>query len=243
MYRLHADSGKVAKVLDDPLMKPKTADSGSLTFGVGINKMTVTDGHLYFTNTDQNIFARITIHEAGTSKGFASEVIAHLDSPTGFTSDRNDMYFAQLGVNLLARVRGNQVSSRSPLMLQTVKMTSYLAPQPWRGAGPTRTTTTHMPANFSSAPTAVPHSISLANTPVAGQYPRFRSTTLRNWEWKTSGRRVFLGGSARLELCISQSVLGKAVFGGEVVFFYNKERLEGQKATSEELRICQKTIW
>ncbi|MCJ1426458.1 hypothetical protein MMC29_004361 [Sticta canariensis] len=109
VYRLHEKSGKVVQVLDDPLMKPKKADSGSATFGVGINRMEAYMGYLYFTNTDRNIFARIAIHEDGTSKGLASEVITHLDSPTGFISGGGHIYFAQHGDNRLAIVLGNKV--------------------------------------------------------------------------------------------------------------------------------------
>ncbi|MCJ1422746.1 hypothetical protein MMC29_000626 [Sticta canariensis] len=72
--------GCQGSLLDDPLMKPKKPNSGSLTFGVGINAMKVYEGHLYFTNTDRNIFARVAIHEDGTSKSFASEVLTQFDS-------------------------------------------------------------------------------------------------------------------------------------------------------------------
>ncbi|MCJ1422723.1 hypothetical protein MMC29_000603 [Sticta canariensis] len=113
VYRLDGVSGKVAKVLDDPLMKPKKPDSGPLTFSVGINKMTIHDGHLYFTNTDRNIFARVAIHEDSNPKGSA-EVLAAPDSPTGFVYDGDDVYFAQNGDNRLARVRGNIVTTIAP---------------------------------------------------------------------------------------------------------------------------------
>ena len=46
VYWLHGQSDKVAKVLDYPFVKPKKPDSGSLTFNVGTNEMTVYDGHL-----------------------------------------------------------------------------------------------------------------------------------------------------------------------------------------------------
>ena len=95
-------------------MKPMKPDSGSLTFGVGINQMPVYDGHLYFTKTDQNIFARVAIHEDGTSKGFASEVLTQLDSPTGFVSDWGDVYFAQHGGNRLALVHEGQPRWEGP---------------------------------------------------------------------------------------------------------------------------------
>lgn len=101
VYRLHRKSGKVFRVLDDPLMKPKKPDGGS--FGIGINKMLVDDGYLYFTNADQGIFARIAIHEDGTSKGSAAEVMYQLDSPASFTWDEDDMVFAQHRFNRLVR--------------------------------------------------------------------------------------------------------------------------------------------
>ena len=101
VYKLHRKSGKVVRVLDDPLMKPKKPDGRS--FGIGISEMTVSYGYLYFTNTDQGIFARIAIHEDGTSKGFAAEVIYQLDSPAGFTWEGDDMVFAQHRFNRLVR--------------------------------------------------------------------------------------------------------------------------------------------
>ena len=104
VYRLDAKSGRVFKVLQDPLMAP---DSPS---GFGINGIKVRNGMLYFTNSDRNLVARILLRHDGTSKA-AAAVVAHLDGPDDFTFDEgHNMVVAQSGVNLLARVAGNEVS-------------------------------------------------------------------------------------------------------------------------------------
>lgn len=72
--------------------------------------MSVFGGHLYFTNANQNIVARIAIHNNGTSKRSAAEVITHLDSPTGFVYT----YVAQHRVNRLGSVSGNIVTTLAP---------------------------------------------------------------------------------------------------------------------------------
>ncbi|MCJ1423546.1 hypothetical protein MMC29_001430 [Sticta canariensis] len=109
MYRLEGESGKVVKVLYEPLLKP---DGGS--FGVGINEMSVFGRHPYFNNTDQNILACIAIHNNGASNGSAPEVIISVNSPTGFVYNWDEMYVAQHRVNRLESVSGNIVTTLAP---------------------------------------------------------------------------------------------------------------------------------
>ncbi|MCJ1266241.1 hypothetical protein MMC22_006124 [Lobaria immixta] len=108
VYRLEAKTGKVIKVLEDPLMKPEKPS------GIGINGIKFKTGHrskkghnLYFTNSDRNILAHMIVRNDGTSMEPAS-VIAHVDDPHGFGfSGYNHAVIAQNGVDLLGRVTNN----------------------------------------------------------------------------------------------------------------------------------------
>ena len=80
--------------------------------------MSVFGDHIYFTNTDQNIVTRIAIHNNGTSKGSAAEVTTHLDSPTGFVYNWDDMYVAQHRVNRLGSVSGKIVTMLAPNFIE-----------------------------------------------------------------------------------------------------------------------------
>ena len=73
VYRLDVHSGVYKVVAEDGLMVAVPQP----IFGTsGVNGLRVRDGHLYFTNTGQNIFAKIPINADGTPSGTAS-VIAH----------------------------------------------------------------------------------------------------------------------------------------------------------------------
>lgn len=107
VYRLEIKTGKVVKVLDEPLMKPSSS-----SFGVGIKGIAVPTNHLFnrrhpvlfFTNTDRNILGLMEIEHNGTPRSLIG-VIASIDRPGGFAitiKDRN--YVAQTGPDLLGVV-------------------------------------------------------------------------------------------------------------------------------------------
>lgn len=80
VYRLDVNTGAYTVVIEDSL----TAAVPQSIFGdSGISGLRVHDGHLYFTNTGQNIFAKMPIHADGTSAGTAS-VIAHTEASTDY---------------------------------------------------------------------------------------------------------------------------------------------------------------
>ncbi|MCJ1268916.1 hypothetical protein MMC22_008804 [Lobaria immixta] len=101
VYRLEAKTGKVVRVLEDPLMKP---ERDSPSFVTGVKGIKTLYGYLYFSNPSRNIIARIPIKHGGTSKTSAS-VITQIDDPEGFVfSELKNIFVAQNRVDLLARV-------------------------------------------------------------------------------------------------------------------------------------------
>lgn len=102
VYRLEAKTGKVVKVLEDPLMKPESPFPGKGVSGIQINS-----GQLYFINNNRNIFARMRIEEDGTSKDFA-KVLAQVDGPNDFTFNGGDKtVVAQNGADSVGLVTKN----------------------------------------------------------------------------------------------------------------------------------------
>lgn len=95
VYRLEGKTGKVVKVIDDPLMKPSS--------GTGVNGIKIRKKWLYFTNTSLNILARINIHGNGTPKAPAT-VVAPVDSPDDFTFDGSHNVLVAQGNDRLGEV-------------------------------------------------------------------------------------------------------------------------------------------
>ena len=97
VYRLDVDSGAYKVVIEDSLMDavPQRIFGAS-----GVNALRVHDGSLYFTNTGQNIFAKIPINADGTPSGTAS-IIAHTPAATdyfdGFTFDAHGTVYLGTG--------------------------------------------------------------------------------------------------------------------------------------------------
>lgn len=85
VYRLDVNTGIYRVVIANNL----TAAVPQKIFGIaGVNDLKVRDGYLFFTNTGQNIFAKIPINTNGTPAGTAS-IVAHTQASTdnfdGFT--------------------------------------------------------------------------------------------------------------------------------------------------------------
>lgn len=105
VYRLDVDSGAYKVVIEDSLMVAVP----QRTFGAsGVNALRVHEGSLYFTNTGQNIFAKIPINADGTASGTAS-IIAHTPASTdyfdGFTFGAHGAVYLGTGSgNTLVRV-------------------------------------------------------------------------------------------------------------------------------------------
>lgn len=105
VYRLEADTGKVVKVLEDPLMKSDSSSS------LGINGIKIKANNLYFTNTNKNILARVLIKDDGTSTESATAV-ANIDFPDDFIfNGAQDVVVAQNGVDRLGLVSGETVET------------------------------------------------------------------------------------------------------------------------------------
>ena len=105
VYRLDANSGAYKVVIEDSLM---VAVPQPIFGASGVNGLRVLDGYLYFTNTGQNIFAKIPLNADGTPSGTAS-VIAHTPASTdyfdGFTfGAHGDVYLGTGSGNTLVRV-------------------------------------------------------------------------------------------------------------------------------------------
>lgn len=104
VYRLDINTGAYTVVIEDSL----TAAVPQPIFGLsGISGLRVHDGHLYFTNTGQNIFAKMPIHADGTPAGTAS-VIAQTEASTdyfdGFTfGAHGDVYIGTGSGNAVVR--------------------------------------------------------------------------------------------------------------------------------------------
>lgn len=80
IYRLDMKTGAYTAVIANSL----TAAVPQKIFGTaGVNGLHVRDDYLYFTNTGQNIFARIPIDADGTPAGSAS-IIAHTPASTDY---------------------------------------------------------------------------------------------------------------------------------------------------------------
>ena len=106
VYRLDAKTGKAVKMLKDPLMK-----LDSSVFGIGVSSIPAQNGHLYFTNTNQNILARISIKDDSTSRASAS-VVAQIDDPEGLAFiEYHDVFVVQNKVDSLGCVDENALGA------------------------------------------------------------------------------------------------------------------------------------
>lgn len=111
VYRLEGKTGKVVKVIEDPLMK------GSSSLNIGINGIKIKKNRakkrtneLYFTNSARNILARVLINKDGSSQSPA-HVIANVESPDDFAFNRyQNVVVAQNGIDRVARVTGDKVT-------------------------------------------------------------------------------------------------------------------------------------
>ena len=127
VYRLDINTGAYTIVIENSL----TAAVPQPIFGAsGINDIQVHDDYLYFTNTGQNIFARIPIRADGTPAGDAS-IVAH----TPASSDYFDGFtFGASGAAYLGTGSGNTLVRLSPSGGPVVKIggsiNSTLLPEP-----------------------------------------------------------------------------------------------------------------
>lgn len=80
VYRLDVNTGAYTVVIENSMTEAVPQPIFGLS---GISGLRVQDGHLYFTNTGQNIFAKMPIHADGTPAGTAS-IIAHTGASTDY---------------------------------------------------------------------------------------------------------------------------------------------------------------
>ncbi|MCJ1268685.1 hypothetical protein MMC22_008573 [Lobaria immixta] len=105
VYRLDVKTGKIVKVLEDPLMKPESPS------GVGVNgiRLSRDKAYLFFTNSDRNIVASQFIDWDGTLRASA-KVIADVDGPDDFTfNDADHVVVVQNRADRMGRVTGRAV--------------------------------------------------------------------------------------------------------------------------------------
>ena len=101
VWKLNVDTGATCKVISDPLMDPNPAAGAP---PLGINGVQVKNSTLYFTNTDQAIYASIPINTEGTATGPAETLTTNIVSV-------DDFGFAPTGIQLFA---GNSELRRVP---------------------------------------------------------------------------------------------------------------------------------
>lgn len=82
VWSLNVNNGQASKVLSDPLMKPTSAIAPT-----GINGIKVRSNSLYFTNTDQAIWAKIPLNSDGTAAGSATTVLSNFTAADDFQFD------------------------------------------------------------------------------------------------------------------------------------------------------------
>lgn len=105
VYRLHVDTGAYEVVIADGLTAAVTQPIFDIA---GVSGLHLRDGDLYFTNTGQNILAKIPIHADGTPAGAAS-IVAHTAGLTdyfdGFTfGAHGDIYLGTGAENTVVRL-------------------------------------------------------------------------------------------------------------------------------------------
>ena len=83
VWRLDTNSGDYKIAIDDPLMKP----AAGARVAIGINGIKIRNGTLYFTNTFQFTFNRVSINSNGTAAG-AAEVVVQNGMCDDFAFDR-----------------------------------------------------------------------------------------------------------------------------------------------------------
>ncbi|GFF24828.1 lipase 4 [Aspergillus lentulus] len=94
VYKVDVRTGAYDVIVDDPLMKKSYADSEGK---IGVNGIKVFGGHLYWTNTDAGLLARIKINEDGKPCGASEIVASNLTEPDDFTLDENGTAYIALG--------------------------------------------------------------------------------------------------------------------------------------------------
>ena len=99
VFRLDFLTGQYGIVLDNALMKRVPNQ-----IPLGINGIHTRGGFLYFTNTFQGLFARVSIHSDGTASG-PYELIAYTGAADDFTFDKSgNAYITQDPGDALERV-------------------------------------------------------------------------------------------------------------------------------------------
>ena len=92
VFRLNLWTGEYEVVIDDPVMKATSSDAIE-----GINGLKVHGDHVYFTNFDRGLFARVPIYPNGTAASSAS-VVATARSPyyawDDFAVDKHGVAYA-----------------------------------------------------------------------------------------------------------------------------------------------------
>lgn len=104
VYRVDTITGEYTVVVNDTLTAPT---NGSVFKYVGVNGIHVKDDILYFTNTNQAIFAKVSIHPNGTAVGEPA-IIAHVLNSTlefdDFAIKDDDAYLVTGSGNSIERI-------------------------------------------------------------------------------------------------------------------------------------------
>lgn len=98
IYKLDVYTGKSETVIDDPSLKNVP------TIAIGVHKLRIRDGYLYFDNSAQQTFVRIKINPDGTKAGEA-EILSTGINSNGFDFDtKGDAFLTENTPNALGYV-------------------------------------------------------------------------------------------------------------------------------------------
>ena len=126
VYRFDTEELRLTTYFDDPLLKP----SGT-SLQCGVNGVKLSRGHFYFSNTDQELIARVPVSGRESMPQGSPQIVASQTLVDDFViNDRNgDIFIAEGGINELAfvKARGNR----------TVPKTLVGSPNSTALAGPT----------------------------------------------------------------------------------------------------------
>ncbi|GKT51845.1 uncharacterized protein ColSpa_12026 [Colletotrichum spaethianum] len=126
VYRFNTETLELTIYFDDPLLKPNS------TAGVlfGVNGVKLSQGFFYFSNTNQQIVARIKATGEESRLEGTSEIVAFETIVDDFIVDdvTGDLYVAEQGNNALGLVRRDAYGSKPKTIVGGPGSTTLLAP-------------------------------------------------------------------------------------------------------------------
>ncbi|KAL2874083.1 hypothetical protein SGCOL_010764 [Colletotrichum sp. CLE4] len=126
IYRFDTKTLQLGVYYDDPILKPGTTTG--IVFGV--NGIKLSRGYLYFSNTNQQLVARIRASGREDILHGTAEIVATQTPIDDFIVNRynGDVYLAELGGSALGLVRNGSNSTVPETLLGGINSTALLAP-------------------------------------------------------------------------------------------------------------------